>query len=94
MATKAEKMTEIAGNVLQVLGETLVEDLPQFNLKTYDVHCFVTLNSDGSAVNKVSQRLYVTNEGKGNEEALLGGVIRKNWEAPTLPEELPPGAIT
>ena len=89
MATKAEKMTEIASNVLEVLGEKLVEDVAEFNLKTYDVHCFVTLDELGTSVNKVSQRLYVKFEGEANEEAYLGGVIRKNWQAPSTPEVTP-----
>lgn len=86
MATKAEKLAEIAGNVSSVVGgdTSPIEELP--NLNTYDIVCLVTIDEEGT-FNKVTQRLYVEKEGTPEEVAYLGGKTRKNFIADTSESE-------
>jgi len=81
MTTKAEKLAEIEINVNKKIGEILKEEV--FNLKTYDVVCLVTIDELGNT-NKVSQRLYVENEGTATESATFGGITRKDYVAPAV----------
>lgn len=79
--TKAQILAEIASNVYEVheSSEVNPNDRPG-GLRTYDVICTIDLNTEGTLKNKVTQRMYVKNEGTVEESAWLGGKLVESYK--------------
>ena len=78
MVTKSELITELSNNNVAVGDENLVST--ELNVKTYDIGVF-TQRKDGS-VHRITQPIYVIDEGLPGESAYYGGGKKiKNYDA-------------
>jgi hypothetical protein len=74
--TKQELLNEIEGQTAWKGTPILLETID--NLQTYDVPVRITLQN--GTQNKVTQRIYVENEGASNEMAYYGSNVFENWQ--------------
>lgn len=83
--TKAELMAEINGNVLEVLGETVVAS--SGGIKTIDVSVLLTADANGAVARRATQPIYVKDGDP--QEAWYGDRIVKNFEVitPEIPND-------